>query len=300
MKHDKPALTFEQQLDKLIARGLVVNDRQKALHYLSHINYYRFAGYLLPFEADHATHRLRPGTEFDQVLGLYGFDRELRLHVLDALERVEVSMRTRWAYHVAHGISPHGYLESAHAASAKRFARELALIEREVDRSRETFVAHNKSKYTSPDLPPAWVVCEVMSLGQLSRWYALLHPYALRKEIARPYGLDQQVLESVLHHLSYVRNVCAHHARLWNRECVVTWKVPHKGAATLLAAIADRQSNRIYNSLCLIAWLMDGISPGHRWRKRLRDLLDEHRPDLRAMGFPDGWQALELWREVER
>lgn len=300
MKHDKPALTFEQQLDRLIKRGLEVPDRAQALHYLSHINYYRLAGYLLPFEADHASHLLRPGTTFNTLLQLYSFDRELRLLVLDAMERIEISLRTSWAYHVAHSVSPHGYLEHSHAASAKRFARELAQLERELDRSNERFVEHNRSKYTHPDLPPTWVACEVMSMGQLSRWYALLHPYSLRKRIARPYGLDQQVLESVLHHLSYVRNVCAHHARLWNREFVVTWKVPHKGAKPLLDAVVDRASNRLYNSLCLLVWLLDGISPGHGWRKRLRSLLEEFEPDRAAMGFPKRWDAFELWKEAKR
>lgn len=300
MKHDKPALTFEQQLDRLIKRGLEVPDRAQALHYLSHINYYRLAGYLLPFEVDHALHLLRPGTTFNTLLQLYSFDRELRLLVLDALERIEISLRTSWAYHVAHTVSAHGYLERAHAASAKRFARELAQLEREMDRSNERFVEHNRSKYTQPDLPPTWVACEVMSMGQLSRWYALLYPYSLRKHIARPYGLDQQVLESVLHHLAYVRNVCAHHARLWNREMVVSWKVPRKGAKTLLGAIIEHESNRIYNTLCLLVWLLDRISPGHGWRSRMQSLFAEFTPDLAAMGFPTGWEASELWVEVKR
>jgi abortive infection bacteriophage resistance protein len=298
MKYDKPALSFEQQLDKLTGRGLIVDDRERALRYLSHINYYRLAGYLLPFEQDHATHTLKPGTTLDAVVGLYSFDRELRLLVLDALERVEVSVRTSWAYHLAHAVSPHGYLERSHAASAKRFAQQLGKLEREIERSSEAFINHNKTKYTDPDLPPTWVACEVMSLGQLSQWYTLLRPLSLRKPIAKAYGLDQQVLESVLQHLTYVRNICAHHARLWNREFVLTWKVPRKGAPDLLAAMADRESRRLYNSLCLIAHLIGVISPGSTWRQRLCTLIAEYKPELEAMGFPPDWQSRSLWQET--
>ena len=295
MRYDKPALSFEQQLDLLISRGLVVDDRTRALHYLGHINYYRLAGYVLPFEADHATHALKPGTRFDQVLDLYIFDRELRLLLMDAIERIEVSVRTRWAYELACATTPHGYLERAHACSSKRFAGELATLAREVDRSQEIFIAHNRSKYTEPDLPPVWVACEVMSLGQLSRWYALLRPLALRKKIARPYGFDQQVFESALHHLSYVRNVCAHHARLWNRDCVVELKLPRKASAALVAALSDTSTRRIYNSLCLIAYLMDCINPGHAWRDRVCRLIERHEVDVRGMGMPEGWQERAFW-----
>jgi abortive infection bacteriophage resistance protein len=297
MKFDKPALSFEQQLDRLIERGLQVDDRARALHYLSHINYYRLAGYLLPFEQDHASHTLRPGTTLNCVLSLYNFDRELRLLVLDAMERIEVSLRTAWAYYVAHSVSPHGYLDHSHAGSSKGFAEQLGKLERDLARSSETFVKHHRGKYTQPDLPPIWAACEVMSLGQLSRWYELLHPAALRKLVAKPYGLDQQVLASALHHLTYVRNLCAHHARLWNREFVVTWKLPNKGLPMLQAAIDDRGSRQIYNSLCLVAHLMTVISPSSSWRRRLADLIDGHQPDLAAMGMPADWRERTLWRE---
>jgi abortive infection bacteriophage resistance protein len=296
MKYAKPALTFDQQVQLLITRGMVVADPQRAAHYLSHINYYRFAGYVLPFEADHLTHQFRRGTRFDDVLNLYVFDRELRLLVLDAIERIEVSVRTQWAYHFAHVVSPHGYLERANSASIKQLARQLVLISAVMDESKEAFVAHHRTKYTDPDLPPIWVACELLSLGQLSQWYTMLRPMGLRKQIAKAYLMDQQVLQSVLQHLTYVRNICAHHARLWNREFVVTSSLPRKGLPLLLAAIDDRASRQIYNTLCLIVHLMDCINPGHSWRERLVTLLDTHKADLTAMGFPADWATRDLWK----
>ncbi|MEC9486356.1 MAG: Abi family protein [Prosthecochloris sp.] len=75
---------------------MVIEDRKQAEFYLQHLNYYRLCAYWLPFEANHSTHTFRPGTTFDAVLNLYIFDRQLRLHVLDAIERVEVSVRSNW------------------------------------------------------------------------------------------------------------------------------------------------------------------------------------------------------------
>lgn len=295
MQYCKLPLDFEQQLDRLIERGLIVTDREKALHYLSHINYYRLAGYVLPFEADHARHVIRGGTRFDDVINLYVFDRELRLLVLDALERVEVSVRTQWAYHLSHATHAHGYLDVTNATSAKTYTRQLALVERAVDRSREVFIKHHKEKYTSPDLPPTWVACEVMSLGEISQWYGLLNPIALRKRIAAAYGLDQQVLGSALRHLSYVRNICAHHSRLWNREFVITFKAPRKGAELLRKALPMGESRQLYATACLLVYLLDRISPRHSWPRRLAGLIDEYKVDTGAMGFPKDWRTHALW-----
>lgn len=192
MKYQKPPRTFAQQVALLRERGLIIPDPERAERYLSHLNYYRFAGYVLPFEQDHATHRLVVGTTFDDVLNLYVFDRELRLLVLDALERIEVSARTQWAYHLSHASDAHGYLRQEHTASARGQIRLLAVLEREIERSSETFLKHFKNRYTDPDMPPVWAACEVMSLDQLSKWYSLHHiprsPRVLRDAIVDPKG----------------------------------------------------------------------------------------------------------------
>jgi len=97
--YTKKALPFADQVALLRERGMEIRDEAEAAFYLSHINYYRLTAYWLPFEEDHATHQFRAGTTFDEVLKLYIFDRELRLLVMDALERIEVSVRTQWAFH---------------------------------------------------------------------------------------------------------------------------------------------------------------------------------------------------------
>ena len=95
VKYNKPPTTYEQQIELLERRGMQVTDKPRAQHYLSHINYYRLGAYWLPFEANHDGHSFRKGTSFEQVLDLYVFDRELRLLVMDGIERVEVSVRTQ-------------------------------------------------------------------------------------------------------------------------------------------------------------------------------------------------------------
>lgn len=107
----KSAITYAQQVALLQQRGMVIDDPAEAEFYLQHLNYYRLSAYWLPFEIDHASHTFRPGTRFAEVLNIYIFDRELRLLLLDAIERIEVSVRGQWAYQIAHRHGSHAHLD---------------------------------------------------------------------------------------------------------------------------------------------------------------------------------------------
>ncbi|MCX5876924.1 MAG: Abi family protein [Deltaproteobacteria bacterium] len=296
MQFTKPPKSFDEQIDLLIERGMVITDRDRAKRYLGHLNYYRLAAYWLPYEQDHPTHQFKPGTDFNLILEHYIFDRELRLLVMDAIERVEVSLRTRWAYHLAHTYGPHAHLQEDLFKANWPHAENISALKETVSRSSEIFIKHF-SKYDE-ELPPLWVVCEVMTLGQLSKWYANLRHGSDRNAIAHAYDLDEINLTSFLHHLSIVRNHCAHHARLWNRNRLFpfAWKLPRKKPADLQANFNHTDGKRLYNTLVMLAYLMDSINQ-NTWKQRLANLFVKH-PQVRAqtMGFPDDWQARPLWK----
>lgn len=288
-----------QQVEHLVARGLAVPNRVTAAHYLAHINYYRLRAYWLPFERDPKRHVFNDGASFERALDLYVFDRKLRLLLLDAIERIEVSLRTQWAYHLAHRYGPHAYLDAQHFKDPVKHAKSLDALSDEVDRNDEAFIRHYRETYSDPSLPPIWAVCEVLTLGQLSRWYENLAKPADRQAIARTYGLDEKVLASFFHHLSIVRNLCAHHSRLWNRRFVFTPTIPKR--PTSLAAYFNPQKPRnLYNTLVLVRYLLAIISPGSLWEERLVSLLREHpAAEPAAMGFPENWRDLDLWHDAQ-
>ncbi len=292
--YHKQAITYAEQVARLKGRGMIIDDLARAEFYLQHLNYYRFGAYWLPFESNHDSHSFRSGTRFTDVLNLYVFDRELRLLVLDAIERVEVSMRSQWAYQLGHHHGPHAHLDPSLARQRDRWQQNLDSLREETNRSDEVFIRHFRENYNE-SLPPAWVVCEVMSLGQLSRWFANLKPKATRRAIADVYHVDERVLQSWLHHLTHVRNYCAHHSRLWNREFTITPKIPHDKPAGL-AAQFHGDSRKMYNSLVMLLHCMDIIAPKHRWRTRLKDLLSQHSTNVTAMGFPSDWDEMPIWR----
>ncbi len=293
--YKKPATTYAEQIALLKKRGMVIPDEAQAAYYVQHIGYYRLGAYWLPFEKDHSTHTFKPDTNFQTVLNLYHFDRALRLLVLDAIERIEVSVRAQWAYHMGHIYGAHAHLNPKLATRFSHWQNNVDALKKEVDRADEIFIQHFTNKYKE-DLPPIWAVCEVMSLGLLSRWYAALKPMQIRSKIAKVYGVDESVMQSWLHHLSVVRNVCAHHSRLWDRSFSrVPPKVPHNKPASLRQEFVD--ADGLYNTLVLILHFLDVICPEHHWRQRFQSLIKDYPSvPLTEMAFPETWKQSLIWK----
>lgn len=299
MDFSKPALTHAEQIELLASRGLVIEDKKRALHYLSHINYYRLTGYWLSFQSDRKAHQFKAQTRFEDVLNLYIFDRELRLLLLDAIERIEVSLRAQWAYALAHRHGAHCYLNPQFAAQPELHAKHLTKLLDELSRSDEVFIEHYSRTYQEPATPPLWAVSEIMSLGMLSRWITHMLP-SDRAVIAHVYGLDQTVLKGFVRHLTYLRNLCAHHGRLWNRRFTITMPLPRTKPSALISSFNPSSNRQLYNSLVMIAGLLEVVSPGSFWKQRLCQLLSEHSIDTQAMGFPDGWRRRPVWTNKEQ
>lgn len=296
MKFTKPATRFAEQIAKLKARGMSIPDEARAEHYLGHLNYYRLTGYWLPFESDHKTHTFKPGTTFDDVLSLYVFDRELRLLVLDAIERVEVSVRTQFAYHLAHRYGAHVLLNEDVFVDAGRHRRLVSDLQSDVAQSGEVFMQHLRDTY-SDALPPVWACVEVMSFGQLSKWVAAIKRRIDKNQIAHVYDMDEQNLTSFLHHLAIARNICAHHGRLWNREFGLTFRLPTHRPHKVLAALNTKQPRRLYNTLAMLCHMLDVVSGQHHFRQRLFNLMSTHpMATPSAMGFPSDWQKANFWK----
>jgi abortive infection bacteriophage resistance protein len=294
----KPALSISDQIALLQRRGMIVPDAAKAEHYLRHVSYYRLRAYWLPFEQTSdvdGDHLFADGTNFDDVLSLYIFDRQLRLLVMDAIERIEVSLRGVWAHHLATKYGPHGYLEPE-LYDDSHYVAALKALGEEIDRSRDTFIAHYRRKYEDPAFPPIWMAAEVISLGQLSKWIANLKFRADRQAMAKPYGLDEKILISVVHHLTYVRNICAHHGRLWNKQFTVTMTMPNS-PGSLKLAMHTPSNRKPYNTLVMMGYLLSIIAPGTEWKKNLIALMADYPlAEPATMGFPENWRTRPSWR----
>ena len=210
---------------------MVVNHVARAERCLELISYYRLRPYWLPFEipAQHdGDHAFREGSAFEDVVTLYRFDQQLRRIVLDGIEPVEVALRAQWAHHMATDHGPHGYLDKSLYRDESSYWTAVSDLTKQFGRSKDEFAEHYRRTYTSPLLPPVWMANEVMSFGQLLGWIRNLKRREDRQAIARPFRLDERVFTSFCWQLKDVRNICAHHGRLWNKRFRNTVTLPRQ------------------------------------------------------------------------
>ncbi len=285
----KPHLTYQEQLELLKSRGLIVKDEQFAIIKLQHISYYRLSAYFLPFQS--TKDKFDEGITFETIIELYHFDKELRILTFSAIEKIEIFLRTSVAYNFSKNHTPLGYTDSENfCCDEKDFEWLMRDITKETRRSKETFVKHFRDSYTDEDLP-VWMVVEIISFGTLSKLYTMLCAQT-EKEILNEINLPSVVFKNWLHVLSYVRNLSAHHSRLWNRQFVIKAKIPkHKKEFNGI-------SNDKYHTFAVIVhYILKAINDTFEFKTELNNLLDKYpQVDRKAMGFVDGWEELEVWR----
>ena len=221
----KKPLSHQDQLKQLIARGLTVNDEAAALEFLKHKNYYRLSGYWLPFEASRNPHRFKKGVSFDEIISIYAFDESLRALLFETIGKFEVSFRSIFAYYLAMEKGPHAHLYPDIVKSHTLHKNNLNTIKQQLKRANEKFIKHHRVKYGED--PPVWVTVEILSFGAVSKLYKnIKQDSIIKRRVAGQYKLDARFLESVLQNLSEIRNVCAHHGRLWNRKLTSKLREP--------------------------------------------------------------------------
>jgi len=302
MEFKKPATTIQDQIKLLQNRGMQFVDTAEAEHYFSNISYYRLAGYWWPMQADKTIHVFKPGTRFENVIALYNFDRELRILVFDVIERIEIALRTKLIYHFAHEIDPWWFEDSGWFKNASNHAICLTSIDRELNQSKDTFIKEHYAKYTADTKrPPAWKTLEVVSFTTLSKLYANLKPSVKSKDVvaAELNTVNHTYLQSWLQSIAQIRNICAHHGRLWNKNLPGRPKLLRKPPAPWLIKVPPvSEHHKIYVHLCCMKYLLDAVSPGHHFSTKLKGLLAKYPTvDIFALGMWQGWKEEALWED---
>jgi abortive infection bacteriophage resistance protein len=283
--YSKPALSPADLLAHLRSRGLVVADPVRALQALEHVGYYRLLIYMRPLQEGHPKTFIA-GAAFDDILALYEFDRELRLLCLDGIERVEVALRAAIVCQVAVPHGPHFYLDHRLFETREQYVDFFQAAAK----ARYHGITHYREHYDDPPLAPIWTIMEALTYGQLSHLYSWLR-IAERKEIAKRFGFDETILVSWFRSLNVLRNMCAHHNRLWNFPMLVDRPKAAKSLKTEMES-----TDRFYARAVVLSSLLDAGGHGADWRKRLIELTDRCSVvDTAKMGFPADWRTRAFW-----
>jgi abortive infection bacteriophage resistance protein len=304
--YKEPALDYAGQLKRLKERGLVIENEAKALHLLENISYFRLSGYWYPILAHPKSEKtFKPGSSFNQAFSIYCFDRELRKVVSGELEKIEIAIRAKMIYILSHAFGPFWFHDRELFISPQKYEESISKLRIEKTRSDEFFIKDFDRKY-SDSLPPSWMILEISSFGNLSSFYYNLKPGSVKRTIANHFGLEEKVFESWLHCLVYVRNICAHHTRLWNRVLSISPKIPISPSKPWLKEVelgtasktgmSENINNRTFFLLCMIIYLLGTINPNHSFSEKIKGLLKKYPLiDLKAMGFTQEWESEAIW-----
>lgn len=292
----KPWLSYADQVKQLVSRGLVVANTITAQAFLAHINYYRFSGYCLAFEQER--HVFREGVTFEQVRASYDFDLALRDLVTEALEVLEVDFRAAVAYNFGLRYGAFGHVDPTNFYDAFDHVEWFAQLREETERSKEQFIEHFRSTYAEyPDLP-IWIAMEILSFGSLSKMYHGMFRQDQRAVAVR-YRVQSGDLVTIFHHLVYVRNLCAHHSRLWDRAWTIKPSLP-KGQAWQPPLLPS--NNRLFATILLMYSLMNTSPAMRTFAAGWRDRVNTHLANLPAvpdalarMGMPENWKEHPVW-----
>jgi abortive infection bacteriophage resistance protein len=296
MQYEKQYTPPAQLLEILKDRGLNCSDVADAVPLLRSVGYYRLTGYLYPFlRAPKSAHHFKLGSSLGQAFNLYEFDREFRLLVFDQIERIEIAVRSAIVNIMCAETGDVFWLTNpSHFADSTKFNKTLALIDKELQVSREDFITHFKQAYEEA-YPPSWMAAEIIPLGLLTRVYENISNNRTRKRIAQYFGLNIPVFTSWMTIVTLTRNICCHHARLWNR--FLSLRALTMSRPTTPWISNNVQQGRIFFTLCILKHFVDIIRPQNTFKQDLMSLLTKYPTvDTRAMGFPVEWQEEPLWR----
>ena len=314
---NKPPLTYEKQVELLLSRGLIVTDRKRAERHLANISYYRLSAYMLPYKKKEdgiIIDAFKEGTTWDDIYDLYVFDRKLRLLVFDAIERLEVAIRTQIIYQLSHKYGSH-WQDNAHIFNPPREVtlrdgrtitidvyREIqSHIKEQLHSNRaEVFIQHYHNKYGTPENPPSWMSVEIMYFNHLSKICTGLKNRADINGIASYFALSPKTFCSWLHTMNYVRNICAHHSRLWNRDLnIVPEKLSFSKRLVWISNPDTAKRSKTYYFFCMINYMLQVANPTSHFKSKLKELLEEYKNviSLDSMGFPQGWKEEKMWED---
>lgn len=289
IEYQKKPKTLEGQVDKLLVRGLLINDRDFAKNKLRHINYYDLSAYFKFYQYEDNT--FKEGTTFEDVINIFNFDIRLRLFLLNLLGQVEKSFKCILTYEVAvRSGNSHWYYDSDMYSSVASHEEMKGIIINEAHEARgvrNEAVLHYYETYSDPVDPPIWTMIDILSFGQSVLLYRKLSDVN-RRLIAGKYNFQSiGIFYNWFFVMTKLRNACAHHSRVWNN----TINIPILTRVSVYKNLFNNHSNRrLFNYLMVLQIFLNKIRETSGLIDGVKQLVDDHNIDVSNMGFPKDWE----------
>lgn len=308
----KQPTTIEQQINQLKTRGMIIHDESDIRQWLSTVGYYRLSGYWWMYEERYPlcsprNHKFKKDTSWDQVKHTHIFDQKFRRLISTGIEKIEVAVKASWAQYLAtqyntshpHEDSSIFKKEVCEKSKTKGVRTSFDLLVQSYQKSKEPFALHYKAKYPTINTPPIWVSSLLLTLGELLNWINGIKRRQDKKAIFANFPFAYKPMQSVLNNLRWVRNVCAHNGRLWNKRTPFVF-VPIKDIDSKLiksSSNSNELDSKIYNTIIAMAEILKTIDPDYPFIYFIKDLIIHSKYiNPKLMGFPDDWKALPEWK----
>lgn len=288
----KSPKTIDEQILLLQQRGMLIEDQALARAALQQHNYYRLSGYW--YHLYQEPDIFKEGTSFNQVIRLYEFDRELRLLLFEALEKIETFCRAQITYTFSHLHGADGHYNETNFLWQPHYQTFLSYLENQMLNNKDNaFVTHNSSKYGGK--MPIWCVAEIISFTKLSMFYNNLHPWD-QKRIADDINHEVVCLANWLHCLSVLRNRCAHYSRLYNR----TLSPPIRIGPRTMKKYPEIKNDSLFAYVIVISRILPTAADAETFLKCLIKIVSVWSSYLHlpAIGFPQNWETLLNTKKV--
>lgn len=288
-EYNKPALDITGLIKHIRAKKIIIEDDKKAAFYLQTVSHHRLLPYLDSLVRNH--HSPKQLT-FDRVWELYCFDRELRLLINDAIERIEVAFRTSLSETMSYHYSPHWFLQKIIFKNSDRYIGFMEQVDFACRNKHNSSIQEYFKHYNYPKYPSSWIIFECLSFGTCVSAFTNIKHLKDRKAICNIFKEHPTTMQSWLYAIRYMRNLCAHHARVWNR-----WFVVSPALSFMLGDDFNKQ-NTCYAHLFILSRLLKKVSPYSIWEIRLKHLLEMNKSfPIHEMGFAKNLQNNIIWDE---
>jgi abortive infection bacteriophage resistance protein len=305
-QYTKAPKTFEEQVELLERRGLFIPNKERAAGILARISYNRLSNYWYPMLAEpKEMEQFKRGSDFETIFKLYQFDSELRTLVFHAIEQIEIAIRTQIIYHLSHKYGTgFWFLERDCFLTVRAYTNALGRIQEAVDETKQVFIEKYKRNY-SDEVPPSWKSFELLSFRALYSIYKNVKKSPEKLAISDFFGLNHEVFISWLDTLVYIRNICAHHARLWNATLTISPRWPKAPRGKWVPRWENEPENlqtkdkklKTYAALCIIQFILGKSNPYNRFKAKLCELINQYpEVDIQHMGFTSNWLETDLWK----
>ena len=289
------AISIDSQLQNLIEKGLTIDNYEYAHNWLTNVSSYRLKKYTYTFKDDDSLN-FTTGTSFEQIIDLYLFDRKLKLILFDAIETIEVSVKSLISHLMSLKHGTHWYLDSSHFSDTFEYNKFIDKIKDEFLEQEEPGVQRYRKFISEPELPPSWMMIEFITLGTVSKMFEYLTSRQEKQEICKIFNLPENIFISWLHSFTHQRNRCAHHQRIVYRTIKHDILLPSRIKHSFLKDTDSISRSSLYCSILCMIHLIKKINPESKFRQSLLSLIKESpQINFSKMGFIDNWEFEPIW-----